>query len=140
MGLLRNSRDETINLQDYAFAKRDRAVTVPVIGVAGTALNSGKTTAAASLGFGLGRLGYRVAALKITGAGAFDDVDDVIIMEIGDGLFQQQIEKLLKSAYRASVGEALNKSIRDLSRRLVPVAALPPRPLVPNAALPPTSL
>lgn len=119
-------------------------MTVPIMGVAGTALNSGKTTTAASLGFSLRRLGRRIAALKITGAGAFDDVNayhdagrewvadftdaglasthnqpvakiimaikallsqaegrcvDVIVMEIGDGLFQQQTETLLKSAY-----------------------------------------
>ena len=164
LGLLRNSRDETINLQDYAFAKRDRAVTVPVIGVAGTALNSGKTTAAASLGFGLRRLGYRVAALKITGAGAFDDVNayydagcawvadftdaglasthnqpvakiitatktllsqaegrcvDVIIMEIGDGLFQHQTETLLKSAYIHNLFNGVILAATDVLNALI---------------------
>ena len=57
------------------FAKRDRAMTMPIIGVTDTAVNSGKTTATASLGFGRRRLEYQVAASKITGAEAFDDVN-----------------------------------------------------------------
>ena len=51
LGLLRNSRGQTMNLEHYALAKRDGAVTAPIIGVVGTTVNSGKTTAAASLGF-----------------------------------------------------------------------------------------
>ena len=164
LGLLRNSRDETINLRDYAFAKRDRAVTVPVIGVAGTAPHAGKTTAAASLGFSLRRLGHRVAALKITGAGAFDDVNayhdagcewvadftdaglasthnqpvaniitvtktllsqaegrcvDVIIIEIGDGLFQHQTETLLKSAYMHNLFNGVILAAPDVLSALI---------------------
>ena len=41
---------------------------------------------------------------------------------------------------RALLKEALNESILDSSRPLVPDAALPPRRLVPDAALPPASL
>jgi hypothetical protein len=45
-----------------------------VIGVVGTGMNSGKTTAAAALIRGLTAAGSRVAGLKATGTGAFGDV------------------------------------------------------------------
>jgi len=45
----------------------------PVIGVVGTSMNAGKSTAAASLARGLTRAGQRVAAGKITGTGAGGD-------------------------------------------------------------------
>ncbi len=61
---------------------RDRAVppadrldsTVPVIYVAGTCMNAGKTVAATELVRGLVRAGYRVAACKLTGVSLMRDV------------------------------------------------------------------
>lgn len=60
---------------------RDRAVppaerlesTVPVVYVAGTCMNSGKTVAATELVRGLARAGWRVAAAKLTGVSLMRD-------------------------------------------------------------------
>ena len=47
-----------------------------VIAVVGTAMNSGKTTATARLGYGLRRAGRNVALIKATGTGAFGDYNE----------------------------------------------------------------
>ncbi|MFN7053195.1 MAG: M10 family metallopeptidase C-terminal domain-containing protein, partial [Gemmobacter sp.] len=65
-----------INLDRFALPPTLRAAEIPVIFVLGTAMNSGKTTATAQLTLGLRRAGYRVAALKGTGTGAFGDYNE----------------------------------------------------------------
>lgn len=49
-------------------------VTLPVLLVAGSSMNAGKTTTCASLAHGLARAGMRVGAAKLTGTGSFGDV------------------------------------------------------------------
>lgn len=73
VGLLANRDGHIINIAGYGLSPRLSQRTVPVIGVIGASMNAGKTTAAASLGHGLSRAGLRVAALKVTGTGAFGD-------------------------------------------------------------------
>ncbi|WP_299971663.1 hypothetical protein [uncultured Roseobacter sp.] len=69
--------DETgaiLNIADYALS--ETASTRPGLSllVVGTSMNSGKTAAAAGLVNGFSRLGHDVAALKLTGTGAFGDL------------------------------------------------------------------
>lgn len=62
-----------INVEAYALPQRPMDHSATVIGVFGASMNSGKTTAAASLAHGLSRAGYATAAIKATGTGAFGD-------------------------------------------------------------------
>lgn len=73
LGLLARGDGSVCNVQDYALAQMTGADGMSVIGVIGASMNSGKTTAAASLAHGLMRAGHRVAAVKVTGTGAFGD-------------------------------------------------------------------
>jgi hypothetical protein len=75
IGLLGDAYGKPINLDRYRLPKvhsvQKRAT---IIAVAGTSMNAGKTTAAAHLIKGLVRAGCRVAAVKITGTGAGNDL------------------------------------------------------------------
>jgi hypothetical protein len=73
LGLLCDASGKVINLDRYALAPASPPVGMTVITVVGAAMNSGKTTAVASLAHGLSRAGHQVAALKATGTGAFGD-------------------------------------------------------------------
>jgi hypothetical protein len=73
VGLLADAAGLAINLARYALAPLPRTSTLTTIGVVGTSMNSGKTTAAASLVHGLARAGHQVAAIKATGTGACGD-------------------------------------------------------------------
>ncbi len=78
LGLLANAAGKVINLNDYALERAARPVGLQVIGVVGASMNSGKTTAVAAFAHGLTRAGYRVAAIKATGTGAFGDYNAFI--------------------------------------------------------------
>lgn len=73
LGLLCDVGGRVINLAVYAMASRPVAPDLTVIGVVGASMNAGKTSAVASLVHGLEGAGYRVAAIKATGTGAFGD-------------------------------------------------------------------
>ena len=73
LGLLVDGDGEAINIARYALPDRPVSRDVAVIAVVGASMNAGKTTAAASLAHGLHRAGFRVAAIKATGTGAFGD-------------------------------------------------------------------
>ena len=73
IGLLTDAPGDVLNVGDYALPRRPKPEGMTVIGVIGASMNSGKTTATASLARGLHRAGYRVAAIKATGTGAFGD-------------------------------------------------------------------
>lgn len=76
MARLLDAEGRTVNLDRFTLPATDRAGEIPVIFVLGTAMNSGKTTATAQLALGLRRAGYKVAALKGTGTGAFGDYNE----------------------------------------------------------------
>jgi hypothetical protein len=62
------------HIKDHAVPPADRLETqVPVVYVAGTCMNSGKTVAATELVRGLSRSGLRVAAAKLTGVSLMRD-------------------------------------------------------------------
>ena len=73
LGLLCDRSGEVINVGRYALPYRTAPKGMVIIGVVGTSMNSGKTTAAASISHGLSRAGHRVATIKATGTGAFGD-------------------------------------------------------------------
>lgn len=71
LGLLAQPDGSTLNLRQWRLDSRPIPKPLPpVIVVAGTSMNAGKTTAAASLIKGLQRAGKRVGAAKVTGTGA----------------------------------------------------------------------
>lgn len=76
IGRLCDAGGAVVNLDQFAIPLSARSDEIPVIVVLGTAMNSGKTLATAQLALGLRRAGYRVAALKGTGTGAFGDLNE----------------------------------------------------------------
>lgn len=78
LGLLARRDGSILNAADYALAPAARPAGLAVIGVVGASMNSGKTTATASLARGLQRAGLRVAAIKATGTGAFGDYNSFV--------------------------------------------------------------
>ena len=73
LGRIIGARHEAINIAAYALPTLPMDHRPTVIGVFGASMNSGKTTAAASLAHGLRRAGHATAAIKATGTGAFAD-------------------------------------------------------------------
>ncbi len=76
MGLLQDAQGRALNLAQYAMPQLPASQghgTLTVIGVVGASMNAGKTSAVASLVHGLEAAGYRTAAIKATGTGAFGD-------------------------------------------------------------------
>jgi hypothetical protein len=73
LGRLTGAQGRAINLAAYALPALPMDHRPTVIGVFGASMNSGKTTATASLAHGLRRAGYATAAIKATGTGAFAD-------------------------------------------------------------------
>jgi len=76
VGLLVDHQGDVINLAQYALKWPDNIEqrSIPIIAIAGTSMNSGKTTAAASLTHGLSQAGLSVAAIKATGTGSGNDI------------------------------------------------------------------
>lgn len=74
LGILADEQGNTLNLRRYALpAGVGGEAPRRMIVVAGTSMDSGKTTAGAHLVRGLTRAGLRVGAAKITGTGACND-------------------------------------------------------------------
>jgi len=78
LGLLADTRGKVLNVGDYVLPPLPAPTGMTVIGVVGASMNSGKTTASASLAHGLQRAGFEVAAIKATGTGAFGDFNTFV--------------------------------------------------------------
>ena len=74
LGRIVDQAGSPLTLARYARIRATPGRPDTVIGVVGTGMNSGKTTAAAALIHGLTLAGIRTAGLKATGTGAFCDV------------------------------------------------------------------
>lgn len=74
LGRLADADGVVINVDRYALPPVAPGRPALVIGVVGTGMNAGKTTACAAMVNGFSRLGRRVAAIKVTGTGSFGDV------------------------------------------------------------------
>lgn len=76
IGLLGDADGRPLNLADFAMAQavRTSAKRPITVAVVGTAMNAGKTSAAAALVRGLAAAGLRVGAAKVTGTGSGNDL------------------------------------------------------------------
>lgn len=74
LGLLGDARGQRLNLRDFAVDAPEFRPQIPAVLSLGTSMNAGKTLTATSLVRGFKRLGFKVAALKITGTGAGGDM------------------------------------------------------------------
>ncbi len=76
VGLLTDVHSEILNLSRYRIRDSNsaRSSVVPCIAVLGASMNAGKTTATANLVRGLSLAGKRIAAIKVTGTGAGNDL------------------------------------------------------------------
>jgi hypothetical protein len=75
IGLLATGTGRPANLREFGLSVAPRVLRrPPTLAVAGSAMNAGKTTAAANLIRGLAGRGLRVGAAKVTGTGAGGDV------------------------------------------------------------------
>lgn len=74
MGLVGDARGRPINLMDYAIEPAPQQREIPVVLIAGTSMNAGKTYTSASLVKGLSQSGVRAAGIKATGTGSGGDL------------------------------------------------------------------
>lgn len=76
LGRLLNGGGAPVNLGRFALPDPAVPPAIPVIAVLGTSMNSGKTLATARLALGLRLAGWKTAAIKATGTGAFGDYNE----------------------------------------------------------------
>lgn len=111
LGLLLDGDGEAINIARYALPERPVPREVTVIAVVGASMNAGKTTAAASLAHGLHRAGFRVAAIKATGTGAFGDFN--AFCDAGIPVVADFTDAGMASTYRQPL-ERIERGFRSL--------------------------
>lgn len=111
-GYLLDVERRVLNLARFSRATDIEIDHRPLIAVAGTSMNAGKTTAVAALVKGLSQAGHRVAAVKVTGTGAgndmwaYEDAGAAVTMDFTDAGYP--------STYKLAAGD-----IEDCYRRLV---------------------
>lgn len=74
LGLLGDAQGRRLNLRSFGVDAPETTPQIPAVLSLGTSMNAGKTLTATSLVRGFKRLGFKVAALKITGTGAGGDM------------------------------------------------------------------
>lgn len=74
LGVLCDASRQALNVSRFGLVPERATRRPPVIAVLGTSMNAGKTTAVAAVVQGLTRAGLRVGAAKVTGTGAFADL------------------------------------------------------------------
>lgn len=107
LGLLARRDGAVMNIADYAMTPAPRPGGIAVVGVLGASMNSGKTTAAASLVHGLRRAGLAPAAIKATGTGAFGDYNaylDAGALHVGDFVDAGMASTYLEAPARIMAG------------------------------------
>ena len=110
LGILADEHGNTLNLRRYTLPAGSGGEAPPrVIVVAGTSMDSGKTTAGAHLVRGLTRAGLRVGAAKITGTGACNDY--FLMQDAGAAPVLDFTDAGYVSTYR--VGEAAIRRIYE---------------------------
>lgn len=114
-GRLLGQDGKPVNLEHFALPDPAQPSRIPVIAVLGTAMNSGKTLATAQLALGLRRAGWKTAAIKATGTGAFGDYNeysDTGAQYVGDftdaGMVTTYLEELprIRGGIERLLGEA----------------------------------
>ncbi|NGX17141.1 hypothetical protein [Wenzhouxiangella sp. XN24] len=116
LGILGDAEGRALNLRHYALdPQRTEAPRPRLIVVAGTSMDSGKTTAGAHLVRGLSRAGLRVGAAKVTGTGACNDY--FLMQDAGASVVLDFTDAGHVSTYRA--GEpAIRRIVETLSAEL----------------------
>jgi hypothetical protein len=119
LGLLADAAGRVLNLAQFREAEAPaRSGSAPrVIGVVGTSMNAGKTTAAAHLVRGLVGAGLKVAAAKVTGTGAAGDT--LLFVDAGASPVVDFTDFGHASTYRVPAPEVeriLVQTIRHLAR------------------------
>lgn len=115
VGYLLDAERRVLNLSRYRLTHATEIGDKPVIAVAGTSMNAGKTTTAAALVKGLTLAGYRVAAVKATGTGAGNDL--WAYEDAGAAATLDFIDAGYPSTYKLDASE-----IEDCYRQLVATA------------------
>ncbi|PLY03081.1 MAG: DUF1611 domain-containing protein [Desulfuromonas sp.] len=116
IGLLTDKKGNRINLRNFRMPQTEGAAERPfVLAVAGTSMNSGKTTACSNLVKGMVRRNLRVAAAKITGTGA--GADYRILVDAGADPVYDFVDAGYVSTYRIT-DEALLDVVKTLCGHL----------------------
>ncbi|MDJ0623163.1 MAG: hypothetical protein QNJ17_09360 [Desulfocapsaceae bacterium] len=158
IGLLTDFNGGTLNLKRYSLPRAIPLHSLYTVALVGASMNSGKTDAVASLVHGFKGAGLKVAAIKLTGTGAFGDYNayidagadyiadfidagmvstyqqplqqilaaldtllststhngcNVAVVEIADGVLQQETAALLRSSHFRRVVNAFLYAIPD---------------------------
>ncbi|HFC29421.1 MAG TPA: DUF1611 domain-containing protein [Oceanospirillales bacterium] len=77
LGLIGDKNGQIINLADYIVLETNHdnhSSNIPIVVVAGSSMNAGKTTTVANIIKGLSNDGYKVGAAKVTGTGSGGDL------------------------------------------------------------------
>ena len=111
IGLAGNACGEVLNVSQYAVSLDTSWKNISTVIVAGTAMNAGKTTTAASLVYALSNSGHKVAGIKATGTGAGGDV--WMMSDKGAALTLDFTDAGLPSTYLAPV-ETIERNILGL--------------------------
>ena len=128
LGILGDARGRAVNLRHYALPSGSTETPRPrprLVVLAGTSMDSGKTTSGAHLVRGLSRAGLRVGAAKVTGTGACNDF--YLMQDAGASVVLDFTDAGHVSTYR--VGEPAIRRIvetlsAELSRHALDVAVL----------------
>ncbi|MCB1522391.1 MAG: DUF1611 domain-containing protein [Hyphomicrobiaceae bacterium] len=116
MGLVGTANGTPINLRDYAITPPDTQRDMPVVLVAGTSMNAGKTYTSASLIKGLSAAGIKTAGIKATGTGSGGDL--WLMSDMGADRVLDFTDAGLASTYLAEplrIEEAIVSLIREAS-------------------------
>jgi hypothetical protein len=108
IGLLSNRDGQPLNIADYSLPTLPNLAkprNLTVIAAVGASMNAGKTTAVASLAHGLTRAGYKVAALKVTGTGAYGDYN--AYLDAGAGYVADFVDAGMASTYLEPVSRVV---------------------------------
>jgi len=114
IGLIGDSSGRPLNLSRYAIVAPSDARDIPVVLVAGTSMNAGKTYTSASLIKGLSRDGLSVAGIKATGTGSGGDV--WLMADMGADCVLDFTDAGLASTYLADP-EVIERVVIDLTRQ-----------------------
>ncbi len=114
VGVLTHANGDVVNLKDFAIdASSDSSALPPVIAVVGGSMNTGKTTAVASLVHGLTLAGFTVNAGKVTGTGS--GCDAWHIMDAGARRVMDFLDTGYASTYLLSSSQVENILINLVS-------------------------
>lgn len=125
LGLLGDAQGNRLNSMQFAVDAPDTRPEIPAVLSLGTSMNAGKTLTATSLVRGFKRLGFKVAALKITGTGAGGDM--WIVRDAGADISLDFTDAGYSSTYLVSIPEieaATNRLMNHAAARGCDVAVI----------------